>query len=577
MMTDRISEPRAGLRHASIRFSLAAALALVTAPCLAQDNSSAAVAPRENRDQSRHEVSTASAPLPSAQELEAQGLIIGDITIDNQDIFDLTDPKENKSLFRLANRLHYETRVEVIRDQLLFRPGDKFSARLLDESERLLRTARYLYDARVWPVAVHDGKVDIAVKTRDVWTLNPGISFGRRGGQNTSGIELEELNLLGTGIELSVAHKSGIDRDENRLDFRDRHVRGSWWTVAADYANNSDGGVKALQIERPFFALDSRWATGVSLIDNDRVDSLYDLGEIVDQFREHQQFAEIYGGWSRGLHNGWVRRWSVGATYDERQFDVTPLWTGTSVVPEDRKYVYPWVQFDVIQDNFLKLTNRNQIERTEDFYLGARASFRLGWAAAALGSQQSALLFSGSFGHGAAPSKRTTVVSNLSLTGRVEGGELRNSVLGGDLRYYLQQSKHLLFFTTLEAAYGRNLDLDNQILLGGDNGLRGYPLRYQGGNARALLTVEQRYFSDWYPFRLFRVGAAAFIDVGRTWGNAPLNSSSLGLLKDVGLGLRFGNSRSGLGNVIHVDVAFPLDGDPSIKNVQFLIETKQSF
>ena len=41
--------------------------------------------------------------------------------------------------------------------------------------------------------------------------------------------------------------------------------------------------------------------------------------------------------------------------------------------------------------------------------------------------------------------------------------------------------------------------------------------------------------------------------------------------------LRLGNSRSGLGNVIHVDVAFPLDRDASIKNVQLLVETKKRF
>ncbi len=576
-MTGRTSAPRAWLRHTLTRSSLVAALALVTAPCLAATAIAVEEAPAPLAPEVSPPINAQAAPLPSADELEAQCLVIGDITIDNQNIFDLTDPKENKTLFRLANRLHYRTRAEVIRDQLLFRPGDPFSARLLDESERLLRTARYLYDAHVRPVRLHDGKVDIAVMTRDVWTLNPGISFGRRGGKNTSGIELEELNILGTGIELSAARKSGVDRNETRFDFRDRHVQGSWWTVAADYSTNSDGKLTALQVERPFFALDTRWATGFSAIDNDRVDSLYDLGAIVDQFREHRKYAEGYVGWSRGLTNGWVQRWSVGATYDERQFAVTPLWTGTSVVPADRKNVYPWVQYDLIQDEYLKLKNRDQIERTEDFYVGARASLRLGWAAASFGSGQSALIFAGSVGHGAALSERATLLSNLNLAGRVESGALRNSVLGANTRYYVQQSKHLLFFTTLEAAYGRNLDLDNPLLLGGDNGLRGYPLRYQGGNARALLTIEQRYFSDWYPFRLFRVGAAAFIDVGRTWGREPLNSPSLGLLKDVGVGLRFGNSRSGLGNIIHVDVAFPLDGDSSIKNVQFLIETKQRF
>ena len=58
---------------------------------------------------------------------------------------------------------------------------------------------------------------------------------------------------------------------------------------------------------------------------------------------------------------------------------------------------------------------------------------------------------------------------------------------------------------------------------------------------------------------------------------SPVSEPSLGLLKDVGFGLRIGNSRSGLGNIIHIDVAFPLDGDSSISNVQFLVETKQQF
>ena len=44
-----------------------------------------------------------------------------------------------------------------------------------------------------------------------------------------------------------------------------------------------------------------------------------------------------------------------------------------------------------------------------------------------------------------------------------------------------------------------------------------------------------------------------------------------------GVGLRFGLTRSGLGNVIHVDLAFPLDGDPSITRAEVHIVTKNSF
>jgi outer membrane protein assembly factor BamA len=527
-------------------------------------------APRASSDESRSQP-------PSAADLESPGTVIGDIYIDAQNIFDLNDPKENNGLYRAANKVHIRTRDSVIRDQLLFRPGDPYSARLLAESERILRSARYLYDASVRPVAFHDGKVDVAVTTHDVWTLNPGISFGRHGGANTFGVELEELNILGTGTCLSLSQKSGIDRDSTLLEYKDPHVAGTWTSLDASYANNSDGSLRSLQLERPFYALDTRWAAGATAVDDQRVDSLYDLGKIVDEFQTHRKFASAYWGWSDGLDGGWTRRWRVGATLDERDFEVTPNAISTTVLPEDRRLVYPWISFDLIQDKFSTFTNRDQIGRTEDFFLGTRFQLSIGWSDLAFGADRNALVFKTSLGHGIESSEDSTLLLLSTFSGRVEEGELRNAVLNAAARYYVTQSPRRLFFTTLEASAGRNLDVDEQLLLGGDNGLRGYPLRYQGGTHRALLTVEERYFTDWYPFRLFRIGAAAFFDIGRTWGDTPVNTPSLGLLKDVGIGLRIGNTRSGLGNMIHVDLAFPLDGDPSIEKVQLLIETKERF
>jgi hypothetical protein len=65
--------------------------------------------------------------------------------------------------------------------------------------------------------------------------------------------------------------------------------------------------------------------------------------------------------------------------------------------------------------------------------------------------------------------------------------------------------------------------------------------------------------------------------MGRAWGKDFVNAQDAGILRDVGFGLRFAMTRSGLGNVIHVDMAFPLDGDPTISRVQYLVTTKQSF
>jgi len=41
--------------------------------------------------------------------------------------------------------------------------------------------------------------------------------------------------------------------------------------------------------------------------------------------------------------------------------------------------------------------------------------------------------------------------------------------------------------------------------------------------------------------------------------------------------LRIGNTRSGLGNVLHIDLAFPVSDIAGIKRVQFLVQTMQSF
>jgi hypothetical protein len=515
--------------------------------------------------------------VPSDEELEAAGAVIGNVVIDNQNIFDLDNPKDNTKLFRLADRLHPVTRPGVIRRQLLFKPGDRFSHRLIEESERILRGDNYFYDAWIRAIDYKDGKVDLRVTTRDVWTLNPGFNFGRSGGQNSVGVQLEEINLLGTGTDVKLSHSSDVDRTSNQVEVRSNHAFGSWVAYDANYANLSDGRLRELTVQQPFYSLETRWALGGYLIADEQTDSLWDRSQVIDQFQDQHNGASLWGGWSTGLRNGWVQRVTTGLTYDEHRFAPVSTWTGVPVVPEDRRFAYPWVQYDLIQDDYLKLLNHDQIARTEDFYIGTSASVRVGWAQRAFGSSSDAAIFQGAASRGFIDGGTSTLLLATDFSGRYSGGTVQNTHVDASVRYYVEQSKNWLFFTTLSGTKGWNLDLDDQVLLGGDNGLRGYPLRYQAGTAKALFTVEQRYFTDWYPFRLFRVGGAIFFDAGRVWGEVPLAQPNLGLLTDAGFGLRFGNARSALGNVVHVDLAFPFRGDATIKRVQLLIQTEQRF
>ncbi|HMB72642.1 MAG TPA: BamA/TamA family outer membrane protein, partial [Gammaproteobacteria bacterium] len=134
-----------------------------------------------------------------------------------------------------------------------------------------------------------------------------------------------------------------------------------------------------------------------------------------------------------------------------------------------------------------------------------------------------------------------------------------------------------LFLASFRTAFANELDAENQILLGGDNDLRGYPLRYQSGEKSALLSFEQRFYTDWYPFRLIRVGYAFFFDAGRVWDDDPRGTPNTGTLYDVGVGLRLTSPRSSGRSVVHIDLAFPINAPADIDDVQLVLEKKASF
>jgi outer membrane protein assembly factor BamA len=517
------------------------------------------------------------ADLPSAAELEAAGAIIGRIVIERQNVFDTSKPGENKSIFRLANRWHIVTRVSVIEQQLLFRTGDPFSQRLLEESERLLRKNNYLYDTKITPVRYADGVVDIRVWTRDLWTLMPGISVSRSGGENRSRVELSEQNLLGLGVKVRVTYTEDVDRDSTSFEYFDKNLGNSWTSALFKYSDKSDGGTTRFNLVRPFYALDTRWSAGATFLDDERDESFYNLGHEVAEYKSETDRHSAFWGWSAGLKDDWVRRWTTGIVYDDRDFSAVLNGQLPSLVPQDRRLVYPFLGFEMLEDNFETASNRDQIERTEDFFMGTRLAAKIGWASESFGSDRDAFIYSLSASKGYGSIQKKALFLSSWASGRVEHGDSANTQIGASASYYNQITEKRLFFTTLEGTWGNDLDLDNLVVLGGDTGLRGYPLRYQTGDSRALLTVEQRYFTDWYPFRLFRVGGAVFADIGRTWGENPVGGPPLGWLKNVGVGLRLGATRSSGRDIVHIDIAFPLDGDPSIDSVQFLIESKRGF
>jgi len=92
-----------------------------------------------------------------------------------------------------------------------------------------------------------------------------------------------------------------------------------------------------------------------------------------------------------------------------------------------------------------------------------------------------------------------------------------------------------------------------QVLLGGDNGLRGYRYFSLSGDRMVLGNIEYRFY---VPVEIFsvRIGGAAFFDCGNVW--RPDEKIDLTQMKsDFGIGLRLGLTKSSTSRIVSIDVA----------------------
>jgi outer membrane protein assembly factor BamA len=514
------------------------------------------------------------AALPSSAELTAQGVRIRHIRFAPGSIFDATKTGENNRLYGLVNRLHIKTKTAALRAQLLFAEGEVFSDRVLQETARNLRRLRYLREPVLTPECYSPGFVDVRVSTRDVWTLSPTLTFGRKGGQNATSFGVEDNNFLGLGKVLEISQRKDRNRDARTLGYHDPNLGFGRWTLDAALSDNSDGHRADVRIERPFFALDSRWQALAAATDFDGEISRSVFGTEIDRYRQKTQRAELGFGFSNGLVNRWTSRYFFGARFERQEFFA--ITSSTLATPSDRTLAYPYVRIEGVQDQFDTTFNQDQIGRTEDQEFGLHYAIELGQSLAAFGADRTQSLFSASVADGLSIRKKERLFASAYAQSRF-GARSENQRMGASARYFYRQADNMSFYAAVSGDFGRKLDAESPLVLGGENGLRAYPFDYQYGDKRLLLTLEQRYYTNWKPFQLFQVGAAAFVDVGKVWGESVVPAAPLGTLRDVGIGLRLGSLRAARANALHIDLAYPVDARTKDRGLQFIVETRTSF
>ncbi len=499
-------------------------------------------------------------------------LVVGEITIDAVDVFNPKLAEENLGIHRLANKLHINTRKSVIEKQLLFSEGEPFLQRTLNESARNLRANRFLRSASVTPTQVCANRVNVLVETGDNWSLIPSFNFSRAGGENLFAFKLAEINLLGLGKSLDLELDFGPDRDQQVLRYTDPLLFGTRNTLAIQLQNNSDGEVRSVALARPFYSFDTRRAWRVSATTLNFSQILYKNGLPINQLAVDRELFEASFGWSSGFKNERVWRTRLGWRFERTNLAATTAFPASTPEPE-RLFNFPFVEFSFLRPNFIERTNLNIMGSVEDVDIGSNFRLRTGIALETFESTEDALFVSGSFRRGWRPNSRVLLQFTSSLQAYQTESRTRNLLASVNTRAFIFQSRRSSVFLSGRATIGENLFDENQIVLGGATGARGYPLRFRSGDRRALFTLEQRYFFPWFPLRLARIAAAAFADAGAAWeaGEEPE------LLSDIGAGIRIVGTRQADAKVMHIDLAFPLSANENIEKVQLVVTAKTRF
>jgi len=505
------------------------------------------------------------------------GAEIGNITYNQLNVFNTDLEEENNAIFRFANRVHITTEPDVITNLLLFKPGDEYEPKKLSESERLLRRQNYLYDADINAKLNCDGNIDVQVSTRDLWTLLPEISFSRSGGENKSSIGFRESNLLGWGKRLSFSRTSDADREGYLFVYDDPNIFSTRYRGRIEYSDNSDGKRHLLELTYPFYSIDTPYSYGLTSYSDQRIESLYKRGEVYSEFEQKTHYNRFYFGHSKQLGDSWTQRLNAGYIFEEHSFSNTS--TTPPPLAVGRNLSYPYVSGHWFEDHYIKVRNFDSIYRTEDLNLGWNIKALVGYSSEELSDDDSRAVYSfnAKKAHFSGDNTLWRFYANLEGNWNEQHSKLENLFATSQIQYYLNTSVKQSWYTKIRLDYAKNLTPDKQLNLGGENGLRGYPLNYQQGDRSFLINFEKRYYWEYDLLQLFKVGGAAFFDMGRAWFNDKHNGANGQVLKNIGVGLRLAPSRANAGTVIHIDIAAPLDKSDDVDSVQWLVTVKNAF
>ncbi len=482
------------------------------------------------------------------------------IRVDSMDVFE-KDEAEQNLLYRIANGLHAKTKEDVVRREIWFRPGEVVSRDEVEELERNLRGFGIFGAVETETVPMGDDEFDLLVRTRDRFSLAASASAASVGGVEKLNFRLAESNIFGSGKSVAASGRHTDEGTETYLRWYDRQFLGTWHVLDVRVGDTDEGHLGSFELSRPLHHLED--PIGYAL-------TFDGIQEDVDYYRYGESWAEVptdstdvalSGVFADGPRD---LRHKFGVDLRMALRDYEPA-TGAGAadvrVPGDTNWVEVGGSAGLDDlDAYEKVTGIDTLDYVQDLWLGKRITVR---AAGRLRDEEGV----GSavqpvLGTHAQVAMRPLEDSWFTIEAdgiiRTEDGQPVGWRGSTALHAYQTSIPANTIAASLTFDLAReDQDLEPQLTLGEDNGLRGYPAREFSGTRRVRLNLEDR-FDTGLTLWSFRLGLAAFFDAG--W----MHDRDLGLsmgdsIRSAGVGIRLGSSNFLGGRILRLDVAYPFD------------------
>ena len=304
----------------------------------------------------------------------------------DRSVYDTTK-RMNKTLGRIANSLHTQTKENVIRNHLFVYKNKPLNPFLLADNERFLRSLDFILDARmvVTPLEGTDS-VDIVVITRDVFSL--GGSLG--GSPPTPEFSLYDANLAGGGQRFQFSGKLDPGRDPRfgySLQYQKSSLFGSLANLEVAYTELNNGVSLGseneyayfVRLNRPLVSPYSRLAGGLEVSNNwsrnifNRPDSAF--------LNYKYQLVDTWAGYNLGIKSELANRnrYFLAVRYFDNFFSQRPA---QEVIREQVRYASSsglLGELTFYRKNYFKTRYVVGFGRTEDIPIGVSVSVAMGY------------------------------------------------------------------------------------------------------------------------------------------------------------------------------------------------------